>query len=133
MLTEAIHTPYLQDRHLAIENALYVHNAMADFAGEIEFRRDGIMALRARQVLDEAITMYGTKAKGARYLEMAEGYITRIGLDEKNEIIGYEFVNLGKMMAAVKKGVPAGEALKKASGNYGRFNDAVKYVDPREE
>ncbi|MDA8131878.1 MAG: D-lysine 5,6-aminomutase subunit alpha [Elusimicrobia bacterium] len=57
MLTEAIHTPYLQDRHLAIANALYVHNTMADFMGEVEFRKDGIMARRAKQVLDETITM----------------------------------------------------------------------------
>ncbi len=57
MLTEAIHTPYLQDRHLAIENALYVHNTMADFMGEVEFKKDGIMARRARQVVDETITM----------------------------------------------------------------------------
>ena len=78
-------------------------------------------------------TMYGTKAKGSRYLEMAEGYVTRIALDENSEIIGYEFVHLGKMMAAIKKGVPADEALKKASGTYGRFKDAVKYIDPREE
>ena len=52
-------------------------------------------------------TMFGTKAKGARYLEMAEGYITRVAVDADNEIIGYEFVNLGKMMDAVKKGTPA--------------------------
>ena len=57
MLTEAIHTPYLQDRYLAIENALYVHNAIADFANEIEFKKDGIMAKRAQQVLDEALSM----------------------------------------------------------------------------
>jgi len=57
MLTEAIHTPYLQDRHLAIANALYVHNTMADFMGEVEFKKDGIMARRAAQVLDETIEM----------------------------------------------------------------------------
>ena len=78
-------------------------------------------------------TMFGTKAKGARYLEMAEGYITRVAVDSDNEIIGYEFVNLGKMMNAIKKGTPAEEALNKAKGVYGRFNDAVKYIDPRHE
>ena len=78
-------------------------------------------------------TMYGTKYKGARYLEMTEGYVTRIGLDENDYIIGYEFVNLGKMMDAIKKGVDAAEALKGASGTYGRFADAVKYIDPRKE
>lgn len=78
-------------------------------------------------------TMFGTKAKGARYLEMAEGYITRVAVDADNEIIGYEFVNLGKMMDAIKKGTPAEDALNKAKGVYGRFIDAVKYIDPRHE
>lgn len=78
-------------------------------------------------------TMYGTKAKGPRYLEMTEGYVTRIALDEESQIIGYEFVNLGKMMEAVKKGVDANQALKDASGTYGRFDEAVTYIDPREE
>ena len=78
-------------------------------------------------------TMFGTKAKGARYLEMAEGYITRVAVDADNEIIGYEFVNLGKMMDAIKKGTPAEDALNKAKGVYGRFNDAAKYIDPRHE
>ena len=78
-------------------------------------------------------TMYGTKAKGSRYLEMAEGYVTRIALDADDQIIGYEFIHLGKMMDAIKKGVDAGEAVKAASGTYGRFADAARYIDPREE
>jgi NifU-like protein involved in Fe-S cluster formation len=78
-------------------------------------------------------TMYGTLAKGSRYLEMAEGYISKIALDANNEIIGYKFVNLGKMMEAVKKGVDANEALEKATGTYGRFAEAVKVIDPRQE
>ena len=78
-------------------------------------------------------TMYGTLAKGPRYLEMAEGYVTKVGLDENNEIIGYEFVNLGRMMEMIKGGMDANEAMEKAKANYGRFNDAVKYVDPRHE
>ncbi len=78
-------------------------------------------------------TMFGTKAKGPRYLEMAEGYITRIALDKNDEIIGYEFVHLGRMMAAVKKGAEANQAMKDATGTYGRFADGVKYIDPREE
>ncbi|MCL1895236.1 MAG: hypothetical protein FWG03_01670 [Clostridiales bacterium] len=78
-------------------------------------------------------TMYGTKAKGPRYLEMAEGYVTRLALDKDGLIIGYEFVNLGKLMKAVRAGVDAGEALEKAKGSYGRFADAEKYIDPRAE
>ena len=78
-------------------------------------------------------TMYGTLAKGPRYLEMAEGYVTRIGLDENNEIIGYEFVHLGKMMEMIKKGMDANEAVKKATSSYGRFGEAAKIIDPRKE
>lgn len=76
-------------------------------------------------------TMYGTLAKGPRYMEMAEGYVTHIALDEGSEIIGYEFVHLGKMMDMIKKGTDANEALQKATGKYGRFDEAAKIVDPR--
>lgn len=78
-------------------------------------------------------TMFATKAKGPRYLEMAEGYVNRIALDEEGEIIGYEFIHLGKMMDMVKKGVDANEALKKATGSYGRFSTAAKVIDPRHD
>jgi len=78
-------------------------------------------------------TMYGTLAKGPRYLEMAEGYIKSIALDENNEIIGYEFVQVGKMMDMIKKGTDANEALKKATSTYGRYNEAAKVIDPRHE
>lgn len=78
-------------------------------------------------------TMYGTVAKGSRYLEMAEGYVTKIALDANNEIIGYRFVHLGKMMEMVAKGMDANEAMEKATGQYGRFDEAVKVIDPRHE
>ena len=78
-------------------------------------------------------TMYATLAKGPRYLEMAEGYVTRVAVSDDDEIIGYEFVKLGVMMENIKKGMSADEALKKATGTYGRFDDAAKYVDPRTE
>ena len=78
-------------------------------------------------------TMFGTRAKGSRYLEMTEGYCTRMALDADNEVIGYEFVNLGKLMDALKGGATGPEAIEKAKGTYGRFNDAVKYIDPRKE
>jgi beta-lysine 5,6-aminomutase alpha subunit len=55
MLTEAIHTPHMQDRFLAVENAKYVMNNMADFSEEIEFKKDGIIANRAKEVLDKTI------------------------------------------------------------------------------
>ena len=78
-------------------------------------------------------TIYSTLSKGPRYLELAEGYITEIGLDKNDEIIGYKFVNLGKMMENIKKGIEPMEAIEKASGKYGRFDEAVKTIDPRKE
>ena len=76
-------------------------------------------------------TMYGTLKKGPRYLEMAEGYVTAIALDEEDLIIGYKFVNLGKMTDFIKKGDDPNTAWEKAAGQYGRVDDAVKLIDPR--
>ena len=78
-------------------------------------------------------TMYSTLKKGPRYLEMTDGYVTKIALDEDDEIIGYKFVNFGKMMDFIKAGDDANTAFEKAQGQYGRVADAVKFVDPRKE
>jgi len=78
-------------------------------------------------------TMYGTNAKGARYLEVAEGFVTELALDADEQIIGYKFIQLGIMMDQITKGVDANEALKKATGTYGRFADAVKTINPRHQ
>lgn len=78
-------------------------------------------------------TMFGTEEKGPRYLEMTDGYVLHEGLDENSEVIGYEFVNLGKMMKAIREGTDPKEAYEKAKGTYGRYADAVKVIDPRKE
>lgn len=78
-------------------------------------------------------TMYGTKEKGSRYLEMAEGYVTGIALDENDEIIGYQYVSLGKMTDFIKKGDSPNDAWEKSKGEYGRVKDAKKIIDPRKE
>lgn len=78
-------------------------------------------------------TMYGTLPKGVRYLEMAEGYVMQLGLDANGEVIGYKYVSLGKMMEAIRKGIDPKEALEKNTGTYGRFAEAVKYIDPRRQ
>ena len=78
-------------------------------------------------------TAYSTKLKGPRYLELAEGYVTRLALDDKNQIIGYEYLHLGKFTDFLKKGMNADDALKKATGTYGRFAEGSKYIDPRYE
>ena len=77
--------------------------------------------------------MYGTLAKGPRYLEMTEGYVKEIALDADDRIIGYKYVNLGKMMDFIKNGDDANTAYEKASGQYGRIADAVRFIDPRKE
>ena len=78
-------------------------------------------------------TMYSTNAKGVRYMEMAEGYVLKTALDENDEVIGYQFVKLGKMLEDIRHGVEPNEAYKNNIGQYGRFDGAAKYIDPREE
>ena len=102
------------------------------------FSEDGLVVGAGLEDLGKGLrsqvgTMFSTKVKGVRYLEMAEGYITRMALDADDQVIGYEFVKLGKMMEDIRHGTPADVALKNNTGSYGRFADAVKYIDPREE
>ena len=81
-------------------------------------------------------TMFATKAKGPRYLEMAEGYVEKIAVDENDAIIGYKFIHFGKMMDFIKKGDDPATAMDKARGQYGRTTPeqgAVKLIDPRHE
>ena len=78
-------------------------------------------------------TIFSTKAKGVRYMEMAEGYILNLAVDKNGEVIGYKFVRLGKMLEDIRHGVDAKEAFEKNVSTYGRYDDADKYIDPREE
>ena len=62
-------------------------------------------------------TIHSTKQKGVRYLNLTEGYILKLGLDKNDEVIGYQFINLGKFMDAIKNGVDPKEAFdKKCAG-----------------
>ena len=78
-------------------------------------------------------TCYGTDVKGPRYLELTEGFVTSLGLDEDGYIIGYRYLNFGKFMDAIAAGETAEDALRRASGQYGRYDEAVKFIDPRKE
>ena len=78
-------------------------------------------------------TTYSTLYKGPRYLEVAEGYVLKMGLDQNDQIIGYKYVNLGKMMENIKNGMEPVQAIEKATGTYGRYEEAVKKIDPRNE
>ena len=102
------------------------------------FSEDGLVIGAGLEDLGKGLrsqvgTMYGTLAKGPRYLEMTDGYVTGIALNEDDEIIGYQFVNFGKMMDFIKAGDDANTAFEKAKGQYGRVADAVKIIDPRKE
>ena len=102
------------------------------------FSEDGLAVGASLEDLGKGLrsqigTMFATREKGPRYLELTEGYVTKIALNAADEIIGYEFVSLGKMMDFVKKGIDANEAMKKATGHYGQWDAAVKYIDPRQE
>ncbi len=78
-------------------------------------------------------TIFATKEKGVRYLEMAEGYILSLALDENDEVCGYKFVHLGKMMEAIANGTDAKEAYDKNVKTYGRYDGAAKYINPRKQ
>ena len=102
------------------------------------FSEDGLVIGAGLEDLGKGLrsqvgTMFATREKGPRYLEMAEGYCTRIALNKDDEIVGYEFINLGKMMDFIKKGDDANTAIEKAKGHYGQFDNAAKYIDPRQE
>ena len=102
------------------------------------FSEDGLAVGASLEDLGKGLrsqvgTMFSTREKGPRYLEMAEGYCSRLALNKDDEIVGYEFISLGKMMDFIKKGDDANEAMKKATGHYGQWDNAAKYIDPRHE
>jgi len=76
-------------------------------------------------------TSYSTLAKGPRYMELAEGYVTKLALDESSEIIGYQYLNIGQMLANIDKGMEPEKAMEVSIGTYGRFEEAVTTVNPR--
>ncbi|MFV0351584.1 MAG: iron-sulfur cluster assembly scaffold protein [Oscillospiraceae bacterium] len=105
------------------------------------FSEDGLPVGAGQEDLGKGLrsmtgTIYSTSAKGVRYMELTEGYITRMALDKDNQVIGYEFVRLGKMLEDIRHGKDHKTAYESNMGTYGRFkpeDGAVKYIDPREE
>lgn len=89
MLTEAVHTPFMSDRYLAIENASYINKTMASFGDEIEFKKDGIIVERAKKVLNDATNL----------------------LDEIASIGIFETLERG-MFAGIKRPKDSGKGLK---------------------
>lgn len=135
-LLEALNTHFLCDA---------IHSAMKELFLQIAYGRtqtsfsDGGLPVGAAWedlgagLCSQVGTAYGTMEKGPRYLEITGGYITRMGLDDHDEIIGYEFIHLGKMMDYIAQGMSANDALEKSRGAFGRFSEAVKIIDPRRE
>ena len=78
-------------------------------------------------------TIFSTAEKGVRYMEMTEGYFLSLALDANSEVIGYQFVRVGKMLEDIRHGVDPKTAYDKNIGTYGRYEGAAKYIDPREE
>jgi len=76
-------------------------------------------------------TVYSQEGKGTRYLNLAEGYITKEALDGNGEIIGYEYVAIPSMMKMIREGEDPSQALKKATKTYGRFSEGKTFIDPR--
>jgi beta-lysine 5,6-aminomutase alpha subunit len=73
MLTEAIHTPFMSDRYLAIENAKYVFNNMKNIGDEVEFKQDGIIQTRAKEVLDNATNLLENIQKEGLFNALEKG------------------------------------------------------------
>lgn len=79
-------------------------------------------------------TIVSTEESGVRYLNLTEGYITKMALDENGETIGYEYVNLGLLLKNLNdKTLSKQEAIEKSTKRYGRFDEAKKIINPRGE
>jgi beta-lysine 5,6-aminomutase alpha subunit len=73
MLTEAIHTPHMQDRYLSIENAKYIFNNCKHIGDEVEFKKDGIVQSRAHEVLDKANALLAEVEKDGLFKTIEQG------------------------------------------------------------
>ncbi|PAT01869.1 D-lysine 5,6-aminomutase subunit alpha [Candidatus Izimaplasma bacterium ZiA1] len=102
MLTEAVHTPFMMDRSLSIENAKYIFQAMENFGDEIEFKEDGMINKRANYVLDKAKNM----------------------LQEISEVGIFKTLEKGDF-AGIKRGFEAGKGL---NGVYKKSPDYINVV-----
>ena len=131
-LLEALNTDLVCD---AINVAMReIFKQLAYGRTQTAFSEDGLpIGASLEDLGSQTGTIFSTGAKGVRYLELAEGYITKVALDENGEAIGYQFVRLGKMMEDIRHGKSPEEAYRSNTGTYGRFADAPRYIDPREE
>jgi beta-lysine 5,6-aminomutase alpha subunit len=78
MLTEAVHTPFMMDRFLAVDNARYVMNSMDGFYDDIEFKKDGIIVNRAHDVLAQAISFMEEVEKTGLFDAIEKGLFAEV-------------------------------------------------------
>ena len=78
MLTEAVHTPFMSDRFLAIENAKYIFNNMQNIGDEVEFKAGGIIRQRAQEVLGEALTLLEKMEKEGLFSALEKGIFANV-------------------------------------------------------
>ncbi len=73
MPTEAIHTPFMSDRFLSIENAKYIFNNMKNIGDEMEFKEGGIIRTRAKEVLDNAVALLERMSEEGLFSALEKG------------------------------------------------------------
>ena len=107
MPTEAIHTPFMSDRYLSIENAKYIFNNMKSIGEEVEFKENGIIRKRAAEVLDNASKLLEQMVDEGLFTALEKGIFANIkrpknggkglaGVTEKGENYFNPFVELMK-------------------------------------
>ena len=134
-LLEALNTDLVCD---AINDAMkQIFLQLAYGRSQSAFSEGGLEVGSALEDLGKTLssnvgTVYSCEENGTRYLNLAEGYITKEALDENGEIIGYEYVAIGSLMKSLREGVNSKEAIAKSTKTYGRFNEGVSFIDPRE-
>lgn len=105
MPTEAIHTPFMSDRYLSIENAKYIFKNMKNIGDEVEYKTDGIIQKRAQKVLDDAIILLQNMQKEGLFTALEKGIFADIkrpknggkglvGVSEKGTAYWNPFVKL---------------------------------------
>ena len=109
MLTEAIHTPFMSDRFLAIENVKYIFNNMNGIGDEVEFKAGGVIQNRAREVLSNALILLEQIEKEGLFSALENGIFANIkraknggkglnGIVEKGQNYINPFVKLMKQI-----------------------------------
>ena len=79
-------------------------------------------------------TIVSTEDSGVKYLNLAEGYVTKMALDKNGEAIGYEYINLGLLLKNLQdEKLTKNEAIEKSTKQYGRFSEGEKFICPRGE